>query len=335
MAGLSQRSVTRAWLVPVLVWFSGVVATTGQQAPDPGASQPAAPRTPAPPATQTAGPMVRENATVKVAEHTYLIPDFNVGAVPNIGIIVGQRGALVIDTGLGVRNGETVVREVRKVSAGPELYLVTTHIHPEHDLGAEAFPAATKMIRSREQQSEIDEVGLESARNFSRNPVMAELLKGASFRKADISFDREHQLDLGGATVRIMAMGANHTRGDTAFFVENDRVLFSGDIAMPNLPVFSSPTSSIRTWLASLDRLSELKPVKVIPSHGEMGDVRLIAEYREFLQAVQKRVVELKAGGKTLEETTALVSQELQPKYASRQPARIAGAVRVAYNEAP
>ena len=66
-----------------------------------------------------------------------------------------------------------------------------------------------------------------------------------------------------------------------------------------------------------------------------MGDVRLIAEYREFLQTVQKRVVELKAGGKTLEETTALVSQELQPKYASRQPARIAGAVRVAYNEAP
>jgi len=321
MAGPSQRPTIGAWLAPVLVCCSGVAATARQS--------------PAPGAPQAVAPMVRENATVKVAEHTYLIPDFNVGAVPNIGIIVGQRGALVIDTGLGVRNGEAVLREVRKVSAAPDLYLATTHIHPEHDLGAGAFPAATKMIRSREQQNEIAEVGLQSARNFSRNPVMAELLKGASFRNADISFDREHQLDLGGATVRIMAMGANHTRGDTAFFVENDRVLFSGDIAMPNLPVFSSPTSSIRTWLASLDRFSELKPVKVVPSHGEVGDARLIADYREFLQTVQRRVVELKAGGKTLAETTALVTQELQSKYASRQPSRIAGAVRIAYNEAP
>ena len=66
-----------------------------------------------------------------------------------------------------------------------------------------------------------------------------------------------------------------------------------------------------------------------------MGDARLIAGYREFLQAVQKRVVELKASGNTLEETTALVTRELEPKYSSRQPSRIAGAVRVAYNEAP
>jgi hypothetical protein len=46
-------------------------------------------------------PLVKENATVKLAEHTYVIPDFNVGLVPNIGIIVGSRATLVIDPGLG------------------------------------------------------------------------------------------------------------------------------------------------------------------------------------------------------------------------------------------
>src|SRR5262245_34924142 len=49
-------------------------------------------------------PLVRENATVKLSDHVYEIPDFNVGLVPNVGIVVGQRATLVVDTGLGTRN---------------------------------------------------------------------------------------------------------------------------------------------------------------------------------------------------------------------------------------
>jgi glyoxylase-like metal-dependent hydrolase (beta-lactamase superfamily II) len=195
-----------------------------------------------------------------------VIPDMNVGGVPNVGIIVGNRATLVIDTGLGQRNSETVMREMRKVSKN-ERITYTTHFHPEHDLGASAFPAETKMIRSRDQQKDIDEFGLELAKTFSsRSPAMADLLKGAQFRKADIFFDREHELDLGGVRVRILAVGPTHTRGDTVFFVEGDEVLFAGDVAMPNLPAFASPYSSVRVWLTTLDRLAALKPARVVPT---------------------------------------------------------------------
>jgi hypothetical protein len=50
----------------------------------------------------------------------------------NVGIIVGDRATLVVDTGMGPRNGATVVREVQKLAKGPKLYLTTTHFHPEH-----------------------------------------------------------------------------------------------------------------------------------------------------------------------------------------------------------
>ena len=73
-----------------------------------------------------APPLVRENATEKISDHVYVIPDNNVGMVPNIGIIVGSRGTFVVDTGLGNRNGQTVTRELQKVSKTPELYLGTT-----------------------------------------------------------------------------------------------------------------------------------------------------------------------------------------------------------------
>ncbi len=108
----------------------------------------------------------------------------------------------------------------------------------------------------------------------------AELLQGAEFRKADISFDREHVLDLGGVRVRILAMGYNHTRGDTAFFVEGDGVLFSGDVVMTALPNVGSAT--VRQWLTSMNVFEKLQPTRIVPSHGPMGDASLIATYKDL-----------------------------------------------------
>ena len=68
-------------------------------------------------------PLVKENATVKVAAHTYVIPDGNVPLVPNVGIVVGSRATLVIDPGLGRRNGEAVLREVATVSTNSEIFI--------------------------------------------------------------------------------------------------------------------------------------------------------------------------------------------------------------------
>jgi len=282
---------------------------------------------------QAVPPLVRENATEKVSDHVYVIPDNSVSMVPNIGIIVGSRGTLVVDTGLGARNGQTVVREMQKVSKTPELYLATTHFHPEHDLGAGGFPANTRMIRSQDQQKEIADQGMATAERFRGfGALNAELLEGAEFRKADISFDREHVLDLGGVRVRLIAMGYNHTRGDTAFFVEPDGILFSGDVVMTALPNVGNAT--VRQWLTSMDVFEKLRPRRIVPSHGPMGDTALIAVYKDLLGSVQRRTTELKKQGKTLDEATATIVAELQPKYPAAG-TRLNSAIRAAYGEAP
>ena len=300
----------------------------GAQAPSPTATPVAAPTTPPRP-----DPLVKEGVTEKISEHVYVIPDANVPLVPNVGIIVGTRGTLVIDTGLGARNAQAILREVAKVSRNQELYLATTHVHPEHDLGAAAFPAATKMIRSRSQQEEIAATGMETAQRFAgMSAVNAQLLEGAQFRKADITFDTEHTVDLGGVRVRLIAVGPAHTRGDTAFFVEQDRVLFSGDVAMVALPAFSSPQSTVKQWMADLDLFDSLKPTRIVPSHGPMGDSGLVTNYRTFLTTVVQRVRALKMQGRTLDETVQTLQNELQTRY-DRQ--RMTSAIRAAYAEAP
>jgi glyoxylase-like metal-dependent hydrolase (beta-lactamase superfamily II) len=95
-------------------------------------------------------PIVKENATVKLAAHSYVIPDGNVVLVPTVGIVVGSMATLVVDTGMGPRNGAAVLREVAKISRNAKLYLVTTHFHAEHVAGISAFPAGTTYVISRQ-----------------------------------------------------------------------------------------------------------------------------------------------------------------------------------------
>jgi len=230
-------------------------------------------------------PIVRENTTQKVSDHVYVIPDNSVPLVPNVGIIVGDRAVLVVDTGMGARNGATVLREAQKVSGAKAMFLATTHVHPEHDLGAQAFPPTVKMIRAEAQVQEIAETGLATTDLFrGMSPVNAELLRDAQFRKADITFRDSYDLDLGSVRVRLMAMGFNHTKGDTAFFVEPDAVLFAGDIVMMRLPNVTGPESRVKQWLSSLDALEALKPQLIVPSHGPTGDVAIIAAYRAYFR---------------------------------------------------
>jgi glyoxylase-like metal-dependent hydrolase (beta-lactamase superfamily II) len=284
------------------------------------------------PAPVTSGPLVKEGTTTKISEHVYVIPDGGVGGVPNVGIIVGTKATLIVDTGLGKQNGETVVREALKINSKNALYLVTTHVHPEHDLGAHAFPPSTKMLRSKDQVEEIATAGMRMADVFrGRSPQMAQLLEGAQFRKADIVYDQEQVLDLGGVKVKILAFGPNHTPGDTVISVDGEGVVFSGDVAMKALPAFASDKSSAQHWLKSLDRLDALTPKVVVPSHGPLGDAQFMADYRKYITQVQTLTAARKKEGKTVEQTLEAVTAELRSQYP--ETGRLAGAVRAAYRE--
>lgn len=279
------------------------------------------------------GPMVQAGVTTKLSEHAYAIPDNSVPGVPNVGFVVGDNGILVIDTGMGAPNGQTVVAEAQKLGGGKKIYLVTTHVHPEHDLGAQAFPASTTMIRSSAQVKEIAEEGMRTADVFrSRSKTNKKLLEGAAFRKADVTFDNEYSLDLGGVTVKLIALGPSHTQGDTGAWVEADRVLYSGDVAMKALPAFVSSKASAKQWQASLDKLDALKPAIVVPSHGPIGDASYIANYRTYITRVQERAAALKKEGKTIDQAVETITAELKADYPDTS--RAAGAIRAAYAEA-
>jgi glyoxylase-like metal-dependent hydrolase (beta-lactamase superfamily II) len=287
-------------------------------------------------------PIIKQGAAKKVAEHTFVILDDNVGMVPNVGIVVGERATLIVDTGLGERNGAIVLAEARKLGLNTKFYVTATHFHPEHDLGATAFPDDAEMVRWRVQQTEADEQGQQMIDRFaSFSPANAELLAGARFRAVDTLFDDEVRLDLGGVHVRVKGVGPNHTRGDTAMFVEEDRVLFAGDVVMSVFPSASAQAGSIDKWIENMNAFEALRPAVVVPAHGRLGDVGFIRRYREYLTAVRDETRAAKRQGSSLEQAQEALASALAQRFSALAPStgqptgRINAAIQMAYRDAP
>ncbi len=203
--------------------------------------------------------------TVKVSDNVWAIMGF-----PNIGIVVGNRATLVVDTGLGPANGATIARVVAKLAPGNQkLFLTTTHFHPEHAAGEAGFPKGTILIRDAVQQHEMELHGKEMVDMFaSRSAKQKELLANATLRSPDITFDTEAKIDLGGVTARLLWFGGAHTKGDELTFVEPDRTLISGDVVQNKVvPNIFGDGGTPSSWLAVLDKVAELNALHVLPDH--------------------------------------------------------------------
>lgn len=293
------------------------------------------PPRPAGPAPANADPLVKEGTTVRLARHTWVIPDENVPLVPAVGIVVGTKATLVIDPGLGKRNGEAVRREVAKISRNEQVYLASTHFHPEHTLGYLAFPDSAKYVNSVTQEAEFAENSAQFIARFAaRSPLTAELLAGATGRKPALTFDKRYTLDLGGVRVHFLVVGPTHTRGDTVFFVEGDRVLFAGDVVMNESFLAAGPGSSMQAWLTAFDDLQRMNPKYIVPSHGSVGDGTLIAKNKAFMTQIKTRTLALKAEKHSVDEAAKTVLDEqraLHPGWPRLN--GVESAARSAYNE--
>lgn len=259
------------------------------------------------------GQMSVGQSTTKVSDHVWAIMGF-----PNIGIVVGEKATLVVDTGLGPKNGTAAMELVNQVSKNQRLYLTTTHFHPEHAGGEPGFPANTILIRNAVQQQEMVQHGEEMMDFFSAMSAQNKaLLANVKLRDPDIVFDKEAKIDLGGGvTARLLWFGEAHTKGDLLTFVEPDRTLISGDVVQnKTVPAIFRDGGTPASWLAVLDQIVPLNVAHVLPDHSQPGSGAMVEAERAFIADVHTRAVQLKQKGVPADVAGKQIAADLKSKY--------------------
>jgi glyoxylase-like metal-dependent hydrolase (beta-lactamase superfamily II) len=279
---------------------------------------------------QMSQPLVGEDTT-KISEHVWAVMGF-----PNIAIVVGRRATLVVDTGLGPKNGATAARVAAKLAPNnTRLYLTTTHFHPEHAAGEPGFPSGTILIRDAVQQQEMEKHGQEMIDMFSsRSAQNKDLLAGVVLRPPDITFGQEATVDLGGVTVRLLWFGGAHTKGDELIFVDPDRTLVSGDVVQnKTMPNIFGDGGTPATWLAVLDKVDALNAAHVLPDHSAPGDGSLVGAERSLISEIRNRALALKGQGTSAEDAGKQITAELKTQHPDWPNTNAAGFVKSVYSE--
>lgn len=208
------------------------------------------------------------------------------------GVVIGRRAALAVDSGNSHADGQAMVDLIRAQGGEPTL-LAVTHGHGDHVIGSSAFAGAE--VFSHAQTPAVIRRHLPNMIQNRQRPNLETELTWPT-----VTFGGELKIDLGGKTVRLLPT-PGHSEDGICAFVEEDRILFSGDTAGTiNPPVLNDGDS--RQLEDSLRRLADLGAETLVPGHGAIlhGRPRVRAHLlwaAGYLAAVRTHVQTLLAHG--------------------------------------
>jgi glyoxylase-like metal-dependent hydrolase (beta-lactamase superfamily II) len=217
---------------------------------------------------------------------------------PNAGFVVTADGVVVIDALSSPRQGEQLLRTIRRVTDRPIAWLVLTHHHPDHHFGAVVLrKAGARVIAHPDKRSLASEGGEDALIADWVRVVGLDAMRGFEFADTpDRPVTTSDTLRLGGKSIVIIHPGPGHSPGDLLVWLPKERVLFAGDVLVED-GVSMVVDGNSGELLRVLDTVDAMNPRVVVPGHGTIPGrpadlVRRTRDYLTGLQAAMRAAVE-------------------------------------------
>ena len=203
--------------------------------------------------------------------------------VSNAGLVLGDDGALVVDTMAFPEMARGIVAELERRGARPDIVL-NTHHHIDHIGGNSLLAeAGARLVAHPETVRAIEASGHPVAIYDGFMPAFR-----GRWAELDIvvpePFDRADDLELP-RDAELRAFVPAHTPADVAVWLKRERVVFTGDLCFFGVAPLAVQ-ALLSGWVTALDALIALEPAIVVPGHGPVGTTADVALLRDYLTAV-------------------------------------------------
>ncbi|MEU3923437.1 MBL fold metallo-hydrolase [Streptomyces sp. NPDC029004] len=206
------------------------------------------------------------------------------------GLIAGEDGVLLYDTGSTLREGAELRAQAEALLGGRRVtHIALSHPHFDHVLGTAAFSGAEV----------YGAVGIAELMRRERDEIRDSAIRHGvaeadATEAADVLVAPHHlvfgewTLDLGGRQVLLANIGPGHSGHDLAVLVPGSpEVVFCGDLVEESGEPQAGPDAIPSRWPAALDRLLSLggEDAAYVPGHGAVVDAAFVRAQRELLAA--------------------------------------------------
>jgi quinoprotein relay system zinc metallohydrolase 2 len=214
-----------------------------------------------------ATPLTMENLGNGIYVHHGVHEDMSEGYhadICNVSFIVGSKGIAVIDTGGSLKTGQALREAIRQVSELPILYVINTHVHPDHIFGNAAFIQDKATFVGHEKLPDAMERRRENYLRINQQWLGA-AFAGSEIVKPSLLVKTTANLDLGDRTLLLTAYPVAHTNTDLTVLDKKSSTLWTGDL----LFVERTPSidGDIKGWLAVINELKNNEAEFAIPGH--------------------------------------------------------------------
>jgi quinoprotein relay system zinc metallohydrolase 2 len=231
----------------------------------------------------------------------------NRGHIANLGFVVGTDRVAVIDTGGSLEEGLALRAAVRQATDKPIAYVILTHVHPDHILGAAAFAGDRAEVIGHANLP--DALARRGAFYLERATAdLGELMAGTRVVAPSSTVSGTRALELGGRTIELRAHPTAHTNNDLSIWDPQTKTLWLSDLLfVGRTPVIDG---SLLGWLKVLADLEQAPAERAVPGHGPVPeDWRgAVADERRYLESVADGVRAVIRRRGTLEEAVQTVS---------------------------
>ncbi len=265
------------------------------------------------PAAETTGPPVATQPPLElteIAEGAYVsygvnedISRQNLGAISNIGFIVGKKCVAVIDTGGSIAVGRALRAAVKQKTDLPICYVINSHVHQDHIFGNAAFDDSTTFVGHQKLAAAMAARGPTYLNALQRDLGTAATGTRIVAPEKTVRSTTELELDLGERILKLRAWPTAHTDNDLTVYDEKTGTLWLGDLLFADhIPTLDG---NLQGWLAMMNELHKLPAQRVVAGHGKIDHdwrAALDKQQRYLTTLLSETRAAIKAG-KTIQQT--------------------------------
>jgi glyoxylase-like metal-dependent hydrolase (beta-lactamase superfamily II) len=222
------------------------------------------------------------------------------GGGGNSGVIVGDKGVIVVDAKTTAAGGKELLDDIAKITPKPVTTVILTHSDGDHVNGLASFPAGITII-AHENNKKEQETALAAG---GRGAPPAGHLPTRVITK------NKENLKIDGVKLEVFHWAPAHTSGDLVVYLPAEKIVFTGDIIATQMAdplIHAEKNGSSEGWITTTKGIVALNADQFVPGHGMLQSKSDIQTRLTNTEAKRAKIKELVAQGKSLEEVRAAV----------------------------